>query len=136
MTSLKDLYSDKVIRYFRYPKYAGKIKNADGEAVKGNPICGDAMEVFIKVGENKRGEEIIKDIRYNTLGCVAAIASSEALCRLAKGKTLEEALKITGKGISDHLGKIPVVKFHCSVLGMKTLHEAIEDYLKKKRQRK
>lgn len=126
------MYSKKIIRYFRYPRYAGKIKNADGEAVKGNPICGDAMEVFIKVGKNKRGEEIIEDIRYNTLGCVAAIASSEALCRLAKGKTLEEALKITGKDIADYLGKLPVVKFHCSVLGMMTLRNAIKDYQKRK----
>ena len=135
MTDLEDLYSKKVMQLFKNPKHVGEIKNADGVASEGNPICGDVMKVFIKIGRNKRGEEIIKDIRYQTFGCVAAIASSEALCNLAKGKTLKEALKITSKDIADYLGKLPPIKFHCSVLGMATLHEAIKNYLKKKGQK-
>ena len=84
------------------------------------------MEVFIKVEKNK-----IKDIKFKTYGCVAAISSSEALCRLAKGKTLEQAEKINDKDIAEHLGKLPAIKHHCSILGSETLEEAIKDYRKK-----
>jgi NifU-like protein involved in Fe-S cluster formation len=94
--------------------------------------CGDVMKVYIKVGKNKKGQEIIKDIKYQTFGCLAAISASEALCILAKGKTLREAKRITSKDIAHFLGKLPPIKFHCSVLGMETLRKAIDDYLSKK----
>jgi len=95
--------------------------------------CGDVMKVYIKVGKNKNGKEVIKDIRYQTFGCLAAISASEALCILAKGKTLEDAKKITSKDIADFLEKIPPIKFHCSILGMETLRKAIDDYLSKRK---
>jgi nitrogen fixation NifU-like protein len=127
------LYSKKAIQLFKNPKHVGEIKDADGIGKEGNPICGDVMKVYIKVGKNKKGQEVIKDIKYQTFGCLAAISASEALCILAKGKTLEEAKKITSKDIADFLGKLPPVKFHCSVLGMGTLQKAIDDYLSKKK---
>ncbi len=125
-------YTKKVMELFKNPKYVGELKDADGIGIEGNVVCGDVMKVFIKVGKNKTGKEIIKDIRYQTFGCVAAISSTEALARIAKGKTLEEALKITSKDIAEYLGSLPKIKFHCSVLGVKTLHKAINEYLEKK----
>ena len=125
-------YSKKAIQLFKNPKHVGEIKNADGVGQEGNPICGDVMKVYIKVGKNKKGQKVIKDIKYHTYGCLAAISASEALCILAKGKTLEEAKKITSKDIADFLGKLPPIKFHCSVLGMDTLRKAIDDYLLKR----
>lgn len=126
-------YTEKVLELFKNPKHVGEIKDADGVGVEGNPVCGDTMKVFIKVGKNEKGEEIIEDIKYQTFGCVAAISSSEALCAIAKGKTLEEARKLESKDIADFLGGLPPVKFHCSVLGMQTLKKAIDDYLQKKK---
>jgi len=125
-------YSEKVLRLFKNPKNVGEIKNADGVGEVGNPICGDRMKVFIKVAKNKKGEEIIEDIKYQTFGCVAAISSSEALCELAKGKKIKDVLKITQSDIIKYLGKLPKIKFHCSVLGAETLHDAINDYYSKK----
>ncbi len=121
------MYSKKVMQHFQNPKFVGEIKNADGIGEVGNVRCGDIMKVFIKVKDNK-----IVDIKFKTYGCVAAIASSDALCELAKGKTLDDALKITDKQIVEHLGNLPPIKLHCSVLGMKALMKAIEDYKKKK----
>ncbi len=90
--------------------------------------CGDIMEVFLKVGKNKKGEDIIKDISFNTFGCAAAISSSDILCELAKGKTIQEAEKITNKSINDYLGGLPQIKVHCSVLGEQALKKAIQNY--------
>jgi len=126
-------YSKKAIRLFKNPKHVGEIKDADGIGQEGNPVCGDLMKVYIKVGKNKKGKEVVKDIKYQTYGCLAAISASEGLCILAKGKTLEEARKITSKDIADFLGKVPPIKFHCSILGMETLRNAIDDYLSKKK---
>jgi nitrogen fixation NifU-like protein len=126
-------YSKKAIQIFKDPKHVGEIKDADGIGMEDNKVCGDTMKVYIKVGKNKKGQEIIKDIRYQTFGCLAAISASEALCILAKGKTLEEAKKITSNDIAEFLGKLPPIKFHCSILGMDTLRKAIDDYLSKKR---
>jgi len=125
-------YSKKAVQLFKNPKHVGEIKNADGIGQEGNPVCGDVMKVYIKIGKNKKGQEIIKDIKYQTYGCLAAISASEALCILAEGKTLKEAKKITSKDIADFLGKLPPIKFHCSVLGMGTLRKAIDNYLSKK----
>ena len=99
---------------------------ADAVGIVGNPICGDQMKMYIKVGDDK-----ITDIRWKTYGCASAIASTSALSELAKGKTLDEALKIDAKMIDDYLGNLPKHKFHCSVLGHDALREAIQNYREK-----
>lgn len=126
-------YSKKVMEHFKNPKYAGKMKEYSGVGEVGNPNCGDVMEVFIKVKKNKEGKDIIKEISFLTFGCVAAIASSDMLCELAKGKTIEEAEKITNKDIVKSLDGLPPVKVHCSVLGEEALRKAIEDHKKNKK---
>ncbi len=121
------MYSKKVIEMFKNPKFAGEIKNADAIGEVGNVKCGDIMKVFLKIKDEK-----IVDIKFKTYGCIAAIAASNAMCKLAKGKPLEEAAKITSKDIVKELGgELPLVKVHCSVLGMQALQKAIEDYRKK-----
>ena len=100
----------------------------DAMGIVGNPICGDQMKMYIKVGKNADGEEIIEDIRWKTYGCASAIASTSALSELAKGKTLDAALNITAHDIDDYLGKLPKHKFHCSVLGHDALKDAINNY--------
>lgn len=117
------------MNHFMNPKYKGEIKNADAIGKVGNPTCGDIMHVFLKI--NPKNEKI-EDIKFQTMGCVAAIATSDALCMLAKGKTLKEAGKITGEQIIKSLGELPSIKVHCSVLGERALKKAIEDYRKKK----
>lgn len=124
-------YSKKVMKEFMHPKNVGEIKDADGMGVVGNPVCGDMMHIFIKVGKNKKGEKIIKDIKFKTFGCVAAIATSSILTELAKGKTLEQAKKIGKKDIVDKLKGLPKNKIHCSLLAEEGLKKAIEDYEKK-----
>ena len=124
-------YSKKVMQYFREPRNYGKIKNPDGVGKVGNPICGDVMWLYIKIGRNKKREEIIKDIKFETFGCIAAIATSSIITDLAKGKTIREALKITIQKIANELGGLPPIKLHCSVLASDALAEAIYDYLKK-----
>ncbi|MBW2988718.1 iron-sulfur cluster assembly scaffold protein [Candidatus Woesearchaeota archaeon] len=122
------MYSEKVMELFRHPKHVKEIKDADGIGKVGNPTCGDLMWLYIKV-EKKQGKELIKDIGVKTFGCVAAIASSEALCSLAEGKTLEEALKITKKDIIRFMGgDVPDQKVHCSLLATEALKKAVEDY--------
>ena len=118
-------YSEKVKDLFFNPKYVGEIKNPDGLGKVGNPKCGDVMWVYIKVKDDK-----IVEIKFKTFGCAAAVASSEALCRLADGKTLSEAKKIEEKDIVDFVGGLPAIKFHCSVLGSDALKDAIKDYEK------
>lgn len=121
------MYTKKVMQHFTHPKHVGEIKNPDGIGEQGNMKCGDVMRVFIKVKNNK-----LVDVKFKTFGCVAAIASSDVLCKLAKGKTLAEAKKITNQDIVKELGgTMPQEKLHCSVLGMQTLRKAIEDYEKK-----
>ncbi len=121
------LYTNKALQYFKNPKFAGEIKNADARAIVGNVKCGDVLEFFLKIKNNK-----IVDIKFKTYGCVAAIASSEALCRMVKGKTIEQALKVKDADIVKHLGGLPTIKFHCSVLGSAVLKKAIESYKKSK----
>jgi len=125
------VYSKKVIEHFQNPKNVGEIKNADGIGKVGNPVCGDMMWVYIKVKDNK-----IKDIKFKTFGCVAAIATSSMLTELAKGKTLEEAEKLTNKDIADSLGGLPPIKMHCSNLAADALREAVMDYRKKQKKAK
>lgn len=125
-------YSKKVIEHFTKPHNQGDIKNPDGVGLVGNPKCGDIMRMYIKVSKNKKGEEIINDIKFETLGCGAAIATSSMATDMAKGKTLDEALKITNKMVADELGGLPAVKMHCSNLAADALKKAIEEYKKKK----
>lgn len=124
-------YSKKVIEHFKNPHNQGRIKNADAVGQVGNPTCGDVMKIYLKVGKNNQGEEIIKDIKFETLGCAAAISVSSALTDIAKGKTLPDALKIKKDDIVKDLGGLPPVKVHCSMLGVEALHQAIEKYNKR-----
>ncbi|MFA5049841.1 MAG: iron-sulfur cluster assembly scaffold protein [Candidatus Micrarchaeia archaeon] len=131
-----DEYTKKVMKFFTTPKNMGEIKNADGTGIVGNRICGDVMKVYITVGKrNKENKEIeyIKNIKFKTLGCVAAIATSSMITELAKGKPIEEAKKITRNDVAKELGGLPKLKMHCSNLAADALRAAIEDYYKKKR---
>ncbi len=125
------MYTEEVMKQFMHPKNMGEIKNADGIGKAGNFICGDIMWIFIKVEKNKKEEVILKDIKFKTLGCVAAIATSSMITELAKGETLEGALKITKQDVANALGGLPPIKIHCSVLAADALSEAVYDYLSK-----
>jgi len=115
------------MEHFRNPRNMGEMPDADGIGTVGNPVCGDLMTIYIKVKDNK-----IADIKFKTFGCGAAIATSSMITELAKGKTIEEALKITRGDVAGSLGGLPSIKMHCSNLAADGLHAAIEDYLKKK----
>lgn len=119
------------MKHFLHPKNMGEIKNPDGVATVGNPHCGDVMRLYIKV-EKKKGEEYIKDVKFQTLGCGAAIATSSMITTIVKGKPLSEAGKVTGKTLAEALGGLPEVKMHCSVLADEALRKAIKDYQSKK----
>jgi len=119
-------YTDKVLDYFRNPRNMGKIENPDGIGKVGNKTCGDVMWIYIKVKDG-----IITDCKFETFGCVAAIATSSALTELAKGKNFEQALKITNKDVADQLEGLPPIKMHCSLLAEEGLKSAIDDYRKK-----
>jgi nitrogen fixation NifU-like protein len=108
------------------PQNVGDIKDADGIGEVGNPVCGDMMTFYIKVKDNK-----LEDVKFKTFGCGAAIAVSSMVSQIAKGKTLEDALKITNKDVAEELGGLPKNKMHCSNLGADALHAAIKDYMKK-----
>jgi len=122
-------YTKELMKHFRNPKFVKKIHNPDGIGEVGNMKCGDIMHLEIKVDE-KRKE--IKDIGFQTFGCPAALASSDVVCEIAKGRTLDKAMKIAKEDIVKKLGGIPPIKLHCSVLGIQALHNAIKDYEKKK----
>ncbi|MBI5076942.1 iron-sulfur cluster assembly scaffold protein [Candidatus Falkowbacteria bacterium] len=125
-------YSKKLLEHFRHPHNQGKIKNADGIGEVGNIKCGDIMKIYIKVGKTSEKAETIKDIKFETLGCAAAIAASSALTDLAKGKTFEGALAITKDDIVKELGgDVPPIKYHCSILAEEGLKKAIKDYQSK-----
>jgi nitrogen fixation NifU-like protein len=126
------MYSEKVLKEFKHPHGMGEIKDADGIGKVGNVQCGDLLWTYIKVGKNKKGEEIIKDIKVKTFGCVAAISTSSVMTAMAKGMTLKEAAAISKDDIAKKLGGLPPVKMHCSVLSMDGLKRAIEDYEAKK----
>jgi len=121
------VYSEKVMDHFRNPRNVGEIENPDGVGRVGNPVCGDVMELYIKVEDGK-----IVDAKFKTFGCGAAIATSSMVTEMVKGKTIEEALKITNKAVAEALGGLPPIKMHCSVLAEEALKSAIEDYYKKK----
>ena len=129
-------YSKEVMKNFTNPKNMGEIKNADGVGKVGNVICGDIMVMYIKVNKKKDNKtkketEYIKDIKFKTFGCAAAIATSSMITQLAKGKSLKEAEKITRKDVAESLNGLPPIKMHCSNLADEALKKAIEDYRKK-----
>ena len=132
---MKPYYSKEVIERFTHPKNFGEIKNADAVGRVGNPICGDIMKLYIKVGKRGR-KEIIEDIKFHTLGCAAAIATSDMACDLVRGKTLKEALEIDYKKIIKGLGDLPPLKIHCSVLAKEGLKAAVENYYAKRKSQK
>ncbi|NQT67244.1 MAG: Fe-S cluster assembly scaffold protein NifU [Actinobacteria bacterium] len=125
------MYSKKVMEHFMSPRNVGEIKDADGIGEIGNPVCGDMMTFYIKVKDNK-----INDVKFKTFGCGAAIAVSSMVSEMAKGKTLDEALKISNKNVAKELGGLPKNKLHCSNLGADALHKAIENYKKKQKNKK
>ncbi len=122
------MYNKKVLQHFTNPKFLGKIKNPDAVGKAGNPRCGDLLNLYLKV--DKKSEKI-KDVKFETLGCAAAIAASDMICELAKGKTLEKAAKLTFKDVSDNLGILPPLKIHCAQLVIEALNDAISKYKKK-----
>ena len=119
-------YSEKVMDHFANPRNVGEIEDADGVGTVGNPVCGDIMKIYIKVENN-----VIIDVKFKTFGCGAAIATSSMATEMIKGKTIEEALKLTNKAVAEALGGLPPVKMHCSVLAEEAVQAAIDDYLKK-----
>jgi len=127
---MSEQYSKKVMDHFLHPRNMGTIKNPDGYGKIGNPVCGDLMEVYITVSNN-----IITDIKFQTFGCVAAIATSSMMTELVKGMNLDDALQLTKDMIAEHLDGLPLQKLHCSNLAAEALHEAIRAYKKKKRQK-
>lgn len=132
MSDISNLYSKKVMDHFENPHHMGKIKNPSGKGRVGNPVCGDLMELQIKV-ENKGDEEIITDAKFQTFGCGAAIATSSILTDMIIGKTLDEALKVSNQVIIDALDGLPPVKRHCSVLAEEALQKAIVSYQSKQK---
>ena len=116
-------YSKKVLEHFTRPHNQGSIKNASGVGMVGNPVCGDLMKIYIKVKDN-----VITDVKFKTFGCGAAIATSSITTDMVKGKTIEDALKITNQQVTEALGGLPAVKRHCSVLAEEALRAAIDDY--------
>ena len=119
-------YSEKVMDHFSNPRNVGEIKDADGVGEVGNPVCGDMMTFYVKVKDGK-----LEDVKFKTFGCGAAIAVSSMVSDMAKGKTVEDALKITNESVAKELGGLPPNKMHCSNLGADALHRAINNYIEK-----
>ena len=133
MKSRKDLwslYSEKVMEHFQNPRNVGEMQSPDGIGHAGNPVCGDIMELYIKVKD-----DIIIDAKFKTFGCGAAIATSSILTEMVKGKTIEQAMKISNKAVAEALDGLPSIKMHCSVLAEEALGLAIEDYLAKSKRK-
>ncbi len=122
------MYSEKVMNEFKNPKNLGKIEKADATAEVGNAVCGDVLKVYLKIKDN-----IITEIKVETFGCVSAIATSSKATEMIKGKTLEEALKLTEKEVADSLDGLPPIKMHCSVLAVQAIRKAIENYKAKQK---
>lgn len=121
-------YSEKVLDHFRNPRNMGEIEEADGFGRVGNPVCGDLMFMYIKVGKNDKDEEILEDIKFKTFGCGSAVATSSMITEMAKGLTLDEAYKITRQDVADELEGLPPIKMHCSNLAADALKAAIDNY--------
>jgi len=119
-------YSNLVMEHFANPRNVGEIEDADGVGKVGNPVCGDIMNMYIKVKDN-----VITDVKFKTFGCGAAIATSSMATEMIKGRTIEEALKLTNEAVAEALGGLPRIKMHCSVLAEQAVRNAIDDYLRK-----
>jgi len=119
-------YGEKVLDHFKNPRNVGEMENPDGVGRVGSPVCGDVMELYIKVKD-----DIIVDAKFKTFGCAAAISSSSMLTEMVKGKSIQEALKISNKAVVEALGGLPPAKIHCSVMAEEAVKAAIEDYFKK-----
>jgi nitrogen fixation NifU-like protein len=130
---MANFYTQKTIEHFRNPHNYGEIAQPDGKGDAGNIVCGDVMSLYIKVAKNKIGQEIIKEIKFKTYGCAAAIATSSVITDLAKGKTIADALKISKADIIETLKGLPPIKIHCSLLAIDALSEAIYQFLIKKK---
>ena len=126
------MYSEKVLDHFHHPRNQGVIANADGVGQVGNQTCGDIMKVYINVDKDSTGQEVISDIKFETLGCGAAIATSSQLTEMVKGKTIEDALKVGKLDIANELGGLPEPKLHCSILAHDAFAEAVKDYKNKR----
>lgn len=120
------MYSEKVMDHFTNPRNVGEIEDASGVGTVGNAKCGDIMRIFLKIEDN-----IIKDVKFKTFGCGAAVATSSMATEMVKGKSVEEALKLTNKAVAEALDGLPPVKMHCSLLAEQALKEALEDYFNK-----
>jgi nitrogen fixation NifU-like protein len=123
------MYSEKVMDHFTNPRNVGDMEDADGVGQEGNPTCGDAMKIYIRVKDDR-----IVDAKFKTFGCGAAIAVSSMVTEMVKGKTLDEALAISKEAVANELGGLPPQKMHCSMLGSDALKKAIDDYRSKKKQ--
>ncbi|MEE8413204.1 MAG: Fe-S cluster assembly scaffold protein NifU [Dehalococcoidales bacterium] len=126
MSNVNTLYSAKVMEHFQNPRNVGDMENPDGLGHVGNPVCGDIMELYIRVKDN-----IITDAKFKTFGCGAAIATSSMVTELVIGKTIEEAMEISNKAVVEALDGLPAIKMHCSVLAEEALKSAIENYRSK-----
>lgn len=124
MGDVSTLYSEKVMEHFKNPRNVGELENPDGVGRVGNPICGDVMELYIKIKDG-----IIVDAKFKTFGCGAAIATSSMVTEMVKGKSIEEALRISNKAVAEALDGLPPVKMHCSSLAEEALKSAIDDYV-------
>ena len=122
---MKFPYSETVLEHFRHPRNVGKIEDADGKSMEGSPACGDMVAVYIRVDSNTN---TLSDIKFESYGCASNIATGSIITELAKGKTLDEAKKITWKEASEALGGLPKIKTHCSVLAIEGLRSAIQNY--------
>jgi len=130
MRDVWSFYSDKVIEHFKNPRNVGEIENPDGIGHVGNPVCGDIMELYIKVNNGT-----IVDAKFKTFGCGAAIATSSMVTEMVKGKSIGEALEISNRAVAEALDGLPPIKMHCSVLAEEALKSAIEDYLAKSKRK-
>ncbi len=131
MSDVWSLYSEKVMDHFKNPRNVGEMENPNGIGHVGNPVCGDIMELYIKIKDG-----IIVDAKFKTFGCGAAIATSSIVTEMVKGKNIKEALKISNKAVAEALDGLPPAKMHCSVLAEDALKSAIEDYLNNSKKRR
>jgi nitrogen fixation NifU-like protein len=125
------MYSEKLMKLFRKPHNFGKIKNADAVGKVGNPVCGDVMYLYLKIKD-----DVIKDAKFETFGCAAAIGTSSIITDMIKGKTIDEALKVSKDDIAKEIGGLPPIKMHCSVLATEALKKAVEEYSAKQKRKK